>query len=312
MKRKVLFIMTVLLLVNCVSCGKIDEKEPTEKKINTDLISPMLVEVTEVPTIQYQEDGMTRPEIIDALSISPTPGPEPYSVFERSREIKIGDVVVMGNYAHQDSEVLYEDDTGNKYGIWSIPIKWIVLDREDERALLLALYNVDVISFDDVKTEKITWETSTLREWLNGDFREIAFDENERECIIETIVETEDNSLYGTDGGAESVDQIFVLSVKEAEYYLTKKEERRTQIEPPVNKEKIDWSNDTLHEDTTDFYGWWLRTPGDTDKKMVYVSGFGEIHLEGVLADDLWMSVRPAMWVDLNKVKEAGLEMATK
>lgn len=283
-------------------------EDTRENADNNDMISPTLIEVTKAPGILYQEDGMAREEIIEPLSVTPTPGPEPYSVFDTEKDINIGDVVIMGNYAHQDSEVLYEDADGNKYDIWSIPVKWLVLDKVDGKALLLALYNVDVIAFDEGKQEKTTWETSTLRSWLNGKFRESAFDEKEQECIAETVVRAEANPLYGTEGGVDSRDFIFVLSVEETERYLKKIEERKTQIEPPVNKEKIDWSEDIPIADTTDFYGWWLRTPGENEKRMAYVSGFGEIHLEGALAGDSWTSVRPAMWVDLNKVKEVGFE----
>lgn len=278
---------------------------------NNNRISPTPIEVTKAPAILYQEDRMTREEIMEALSVTPTPGPEPYSVFDTEKDINVGDVVIMGNYAHQDSEVLFEDADGTKYDIWSIPVKWLVLDKVNDKALLLALYNVDVIAFDEGKQEKKTWETSTLRSWLNGKFRESAFDEKEQECIAETVVRAEANPLYGTEGGVDSRDYIFILSVEEAERYLKKIEERKTQIEPPVNKEKIDWSKDIPIEDTTDFYGWWLRTPGENEKRMVYVSGFGEIHLEGASAGDSWTSVRPAMWIDLNKVEEVGLNRSS-
>lgn len=309
LKRTAILLITLLLLAGCAACGQNNDKRPKENVDNNDRISPTSIEATKAPTILYQEDGMTREEIIEALSASPSPGPGEYSVFDNGKEIKTGDVVVMGNYAHQDSEVLYEDAEGNKYDIWSIPVKWLVLDKAEERVLLLALYNVDVIAFDEGKQEKYTWETSTLRTWLNGEFREHAFDERERECIVGTIVKTEDSSLDETEVDIESRDYIFVLSVEEAERYLQKNEERKTQIEPPVNKERIDWSNDIPFEDTTDYYGWWLRTPGMNEKRMAYVCGFGEIHLEGALVSDSRISVRPAMWVDLNKVKKVGLEM---
>ena len=309
MKRKAFLMTILLLLVGCVACGQNDDKRSKENADNKDIISPTPIEATKVPAILYQEDGMTREEIIEALSVTPTPGPEPYSVFDTEKDINVGDVVIMGNYAHQDSEVLYEDADGNKYDIWSIPVKWLVLDKVDGKALLLALYNVDVIAFDEGKQENSTWETGTLRAWLNGEFRESAFNEKEQECMVETIVKTEANPVYGTEGGVESKDYIFVLSVEEAERYLQKNEERSTQIEPPVNKEKIDWSKNIPIADTTDFYGWWLRTPGENEKRMAYVSGFGEIHLEGALVGDSWTSVRPAIWIDLNKVKEVGLEM---
>ncbi len=309
MKRKNLFMITLLMLVGCVACGQNNDNIPKDIKDNSDMISPAPVEVTKSPSILYQEDGMTREEIIQALSASPTPGPEAYSVFDNSKEIKTGDVIVMGNYAHQDSEVLYEDAEGNKYDIWSIPVKWLVLDKKEEKALIMTLYDVDVIAFDERKQEKTTWDTSTLRSWLNGEFRESAFDEKEQECITETVVKAESNPLYGTEGGSESRDYIFVLSVEEAERYLPKKEERSTQIEPPVNKERIDWSEDIPFEDTTDFYGWWLRTPGKNEERITYVCGFGEIHFEGAFVGDSSTSVRPAMWIDLNKVKEVGFEM---
>ena len=65
----------------------------------------------------------------------------------------------------------------------------------------------------------------------------------------------------------------------------------------------------THYLNTTDYYDWWLRSPGATQDCAACVGRFGDVKVEGevVLSEDV--SIRPAMWVDLNKVKDVGLEM---
>ena len=61
------------------------------------------------------------------------------------------------------------------------PIEWYVLDyREDEgRALLLSRYVLDAVSFNG-KAGQVTWEECALRAWLNDEFLNTAFTEEER------------------------------------------------------------------------------------------------------------------------------------
>ena len=64
------------------------------------------------------------------------------------------------------------------------PIEWIVLDRQEDRALLLSKYALDAMPFHEVEDWNVTWGDCTLRSWLNGEFLGVAFGDEERMQII--------------------------------------------------------------------------------------------------------------------------------
>ncbi len=57
--------------------------------------------------------------------------------------------------------------------------EWIVLDKEDEKALLLTKESVGERAYH-VEWTDITWEDCTLREWLNEEFYHDSFTEAEK------------------------------------------------------------------------------------------------------------------------------------
>ena len=61
----------------------------------------------------------------------------------------------------------------------------------------------------------VTWEKSSLRAWLNKKFIKRAFIDEEREKINITEIVNQDNPVYGTEGGNNTFDKIFLLSLSE-------------------------------------------------------------------------------------------------
>ena len=66
-----------------------------------------------------------------------------------------------------------------------------------------------------------TWENSSVRAWLNGPYYR-TFTEEERELIVKTHNSNPDSSEYGTSGGNDTDDDIFLLSLDEANALDTK------------------------------------------------------------------------------------------
>ncbi len=259
---------------------------------------------------RFELEEQEREKIKEDLMASPTPGPEPYSIFDAKKSVEVGDVVIMGNYIHL---------LGRDIEDYDLPTKWLVLEKNEEKVLLISLFNVDVKRYIEgdtyIRLEKdgipITWATSNVRQWLNGRFKEYAFNFLEQECILETVVHTPDNPIYGTEGGEDTNDCIFLLSIDEVQKYFSSDTERRTQIIPDVDPiDEIIYGPSEHRPNTTDYYDWWLRSPGKSNYDVACVERYGEVVLEGVDSTNMRVSVRPAMWIDLNKVKEVGLEMA--
>lgn len=332
MKKYILMVFGCLLL-GITACNSAEHKvqispTDTEKVISpTDIekeisptdtqkvISPTpngILSMTEEELEHFESLNINNRELVrQALMAEPTLGPEPYSLLDSRKTVNIGDVVKMGAYTHPyNSEI---DPISVR-----LPIEWLVLDVVDGKALLLSLYSIDVMPFTDdwyelVSDGNATWETSELRKWLNETFYYFAFNKDEEMCVILAENKTADNYMYGVDGGGDTFDLVFLLSIDEAQKYFDSNAERRTQIKPDCEKRDFSLAMEGDYpRNTTDYYDWWLRSPGDTNGAIAYVGRTGDIVMEGVWIDNSETSVRPAMWIDLEKVKEIGLEMKTE
>ena len=77
----------------------------------------------------------------------------------------------------------------------------------------------------------MTWEDCALRAWLNDDFLNAAFTEAEQEHIAVTNVVNEDNPIFGTPGGNDTSDKIWLLSLGDIEKYFHISREKWGEIE---------------------------------------------------------------------------------
>ncbi len=153
------------------------------------------------------------------------------------------------------------------------PIRWIVVKKEKNRALLLSADRIGRRPYNEER-KNVTWGTCTLRKWLNGDFYSDAFTEEEKKRICLTEVRNEDNPQWNTPGGNDTEDRVFLLSIREAEKWLTWIERRNG-----------DW--------------WWLRSPGFLPHDAAGVDGYGDIHDGGNYVSNSYGAVCPALWIDL-------------
>ncbi len=197
------------------------------------------------------------------------------------------------------------------------PIKWRVLSvDEDNNALIVADKVLDTKRYNETDNEGygVTWEASTLRSWLNGydadsnddgidysmdNFIDVAFTEEEQAAINTSTVINNDNSRYGTEGGNDTEDKVYLLSledVKNTEYGFR-------------------GNGSTLGARNTDFnnynggywdYGmycdclWWLRSIGSDSKNAMNISLVGNYDEGGSNITDDFMGVRPVLSINLS------------
>jgi len=157
--------------------------------------------------------------------------------------------------------------------------------------LLLSAYGIRDRRYNE-KREDVTWETCTLRKWLNGDFYNDAFTEEEKKRILLTEVRNEDNPRYKTPGGNDTEDRVFLLSLGEAERYLPKTFLSQRMVTPYAKK----------HGAYTSGLGtcwWWLRSPGSGPCGAASVYHNGDISVRGLVVNYRDNAVCPALWIDL-------------
>ena len=167
------------------------------------------------------------------------------------------------------------------------PIKWRVLQSENGEAFLLSDVILDNQNYNE---DYSTWEESSLRSWLNGEFMNRAFSDEEKEKINITEIVNQDNSDYGTEGGNNISDKISLLSSAEAD-------ENR-------DGKKYGFLNDETRKCKTNSFSemevalWWLST-GDVSNSTALVYE-GIIIGEGYSIDYDNYGVRPALHLNLS------------
>jgi len=173
-------------------------------------------------------------------------------------------------------------------------IDWLVLDEDEENSKILLLSEFAL--FDMVYNDTfipVTWETSTIRSYLNNEFFN-SFSPRERERIAETrIINTGHLATFEfthftwyVPGGNDTDDRIFLLSFDEVKRYFPIEADRA--VLKPKDDEHYPGER----------WAWWLRSPGldnfngimiklgGVDSDINQVTGFGPAN-----------GIRPAMWV---------------
>lgn len=279
MIKKNLFVCFIAIIVSCMlmACGNGEvgsgPNKNTEKESGDNNSS-------DTPTAKPTE------------APSPTPTPEP---------IVIGDEIVLGSF---DQEFFHCE--GEKYGgnpkdksyindgvreelVWKV----LKLSEDETKAMIITRDVIAFRAYHDILAD-ITWEECSLRKWLNEDFYNSAFTEEEKAAIKETlVVNNNKNEKYDTVSGNDTTDRIYCLSIDEAiEFYGGK-----------VN----DYNNKLVAKDISgEASMWWLRGNGRFQKWAIWVSTAGLISAGGTPCDGsekaesgFKVGVRPVMWVDV-------------
>ena len=192
----------------------------------------------------------------------------------------VGDTVSFGSY-EQDNDI----SNGKE------DVEWLVLEVKDGKVLLISKYALDCQQYNTSYTN-VTWETCTLRKWLNNGFVNAAFSDNEKAMISTVTVSADKNPNYSTNPGSATTDKVFLLSINEAEKYFSSDEARKCAPTAYAKAQGAYTSNGTCW--------WWLRSPGLYQDSAAYVYRRGDIFCNGnsVSSDD--GCVRPAMWIELS------------
>ena len=215
------------------------------------------------------------------------------------------DNVYFGNY--------YQSNNSTKE-----PVKWRVLSNTGGQLFLLSDQNLDVFQYH-TEEETVTWETSTMRSWLNGygassntggssgidytgdNFLDTAFSIEEQRAIVETAVVNDDNPDYGTDGGNNTTDRIFLLSISDLS--------NRNYFPSYTN-----FSTNTAYVAAggklgSGMYGageadwWWLRSPGFYNSQAAFMEWEdGSPVTDGNPVNNKTAAVRPAFNLNLSDV----------
>lgn len=203
------------------------------------------------------------------------------------------------------------------------PIKWRVLSVNGNDAFLLADKGLDDQRYNTSYTS-VTWETATIRSWLNGysassndcgtdytgkNFLDTAFGSSEQRAIKTTAVINDDSIKYGTNGGNNTNDKIFLLSESEVytdsatsygfdSDYRESDKARRSKSSTYCKAMGTDSSKSLDYRGNC---GWWLRSPGHDANNVASVDCDGYVYGYGyVVGYGNNYAVRPALHLNLS------------
>lgn len=198
--------------------------------------------------------------------------------------IEVGSYIKFGSY---------EQD--NNYSNGKEEIEWLVLAKEDNRILVVSRYALDSRVYH-TKEENVSWETCSVRQWLNGEFINNAFSSQEQAMIPTVTVSDTNNPVHNTNPGNSTRDKVFLLSISEVSRYFPTDTDR---LCAPTNYAIAQgaWANPDISIGGRNC-GWWLlRSPGVDQDNVALIHSSGAIREGGEHVDCEEGGIRPAMWI---------------
>ena len=152
-------------------------------------------------------------------------------------------------------------------------MKWLVLENDGDKALIVSKYLFTNRSYNNIRT-KVDWNTCDLRKWINSDFINNAFSDDQQRKIA------------GTEGY-----KIFILNSKEIEKYFN------------TSLKRITYFSEEDDGRGSGGYWWVASNSGSEGTHVLYVDPNGQILTNSVFTVDYChFFVRPAMWVDVKEL----------
>lgn len=192
--------------------------------------------------------------------------------------------------------------------------RWRVLDIKKNKMLILTDQIIEQRDYH-TKKENVTWEQSEIRSYLNNGFFD-RFSSSDKDRIVITHNINADNPWYGSVGGNDTMDRVFLLSLDETvrDYFG---DSGRLLDNPKKNQRYwFDRKDDNNARRAALFFDshwwWWTRSPGKHNRVAVYIHGDGNIGIQGNgisktsfnsihhMTNSNEGGVRPAMWVKMD------------
>jgi ribosomal protein L40E len=205
------------------------------------------------------------------------------------KNYSVGDTIKFGSYPYSEN--------GEEKAI-----EWQILEKyTNGTALVISKYALDNVKYNE-KDESVTWETSTIRKWLNNDFYNMAFRNANKNLIVESYLENKGNTKWNTKGGNNTNDKIFLLSTDEARKYFSSDEKRKLWPTPYAKGSNSKEGNLDTSSSSDSSCWWWLRSPGSNQSYAAFVFSGGYVDSLGRHVYGASGAVRVALKINLNNL----------
>ncbi len=180
------------------------------------------------------------------------------------------------------------------------PIDWVVLKAGETNSLLISCDGLDYLPYQNNLIAGLRWEASSLRKWLNSEFLNSAFQDEEKQQL-DSMVLTEE-SRTGNDAETILYDKVSLLSEKEADHLFHRKSRRINYLLELEDEKHLYTDLDYKSASPTEYAkskgarsnpeyhtaAWWLRTIGEGSGgpgRMKIVNAVGKVYDYGNDAD---------------------------
>lgn len=186
---------------------------------------------------------------------------------EKMKAAQVGDYILFGAYEQDNNHA-----NGKEY------VEWQVLDRKDNKMLVISKYALDRQEYNDNLLKKVTWRTCSLRKWLNDTFLNNAFSSTEQAVIVKT-------------GNG----QVFLLSMSEVYKYF---DTGNTKVCKPTDYAV---AHGAYVDSDSGICRWWVRGDASTNQHWAIFEDNSRVTRDpewrGIIYLDF--AVRPAMWISI-------------
>lgn len=240
----------------------------------------------ELPTESVMETVLPTPT--ESLGDNEASAPSlPISIDSSPKYVEIGSIQTMGKF---------EQDNDKNNG--AEDIQWLVIKQEGDEILLISVLGLKPLPYARGR-ETADWESSSIREWLNGTFYQTVFSAEEKSLIVEKDIEQDDNDDYpNCDQGNKTTDHVFLLSSKEYIEHMRKNINIDTEYCYGTPSKYAVKEGASLYNKK--YCWWWLRTSSKNNEVACTVTPYGasDPNSGGIRSTDIL--VRPAMWVKIS------------
>jgi len=253
-----------------------------EKAETTVAVEPPKEKTAKISTQKEEQKPKSTEKTLQTTAVRPQ-----QSASKNDVTLKIGSILPFGSY------------------------KWRVLDVQGDEALIITEDVIEKRPYNE-KYSDVTWETCELRKYLNSEFLQ-KFTKEQQGQIAETTNHNPKNLWYGTPGGRDTMDKIFLLSLEEADRYFGDcgdyLNKRRKRMEQHNNDRTLIADNEGQYfsnnhdKDRVANYGskgacaWWLRSPGRNSNYAAGIGYGGYVGVHGNYLSIRTCGVRPALWL---------------
>ena len=200
---------------------------------------------------------------------------------------KVGDIIEFGRYPQsRNANGTFKNE----------PIQWCVLSIDKDSIYVVSEKVLDAQPYHK-SYSSITWSGCSLRTWLNNKFYNTAFSATEKAKIVNTYLQNGDNPWYGTNGGIDTYDKVFVPSVADVlniDYGFSSS----TSLNSIRPAKLTGYALTRISSSYNGNADWWLRTPACISYGACYVNYFGCLSDIGSDCRSIF-GIRPALRLSL-------------